>query len=66
MSVWEICRLQCFLTLECRYLKGCDISWALVDSPADAGGDSDNEGSLSDQDVGPVGRGDTRYSTVVL
>ena len=63
VSVWEISRLQCFLTLECRYLKGCDIPWALVDSPADAGGDSDNEGSLSDQDVGPVGRGDTRYST---
>ena len=63
VSVWEISRLQCFLTLECRYLKGCDIPWALVDSPADAGGDSDNEGSLSDQDVGPVGRGDTRHST---
>jgi hypothetical protein len=45
---WELGRLRLYLTLECRYLKGCDIVWAPVRSPAVIDDDEeDDAGSLS-------------------
>ena len=56
VSIWDISALRSFLALEIRYLKGCDLRWAPVDSPADVGWDD-----LTEQDM--EGGGEEGYTT---
>ena len=45
----ELGRLRRYLTLECRYLKGCDIAWAHAHGPAvmDSDAEEEDAGSVS-------------------
>ena len=54
----ELGRLRRYLTLECRYLKGCDIAWAHVHGPAVVDSDDDEEDGAGDS-AGIMGNGDT-------
>ena len=45
-----------YLTLECRYLKGCDITWAHAHGPAVMDSDAEEE---DDAGEGIMGNEDT-------
>ena len=52
----ELGRLRRYLTLECRYLKGCDITWAHAPGPAVMDSDAEEE---DDAGEGIMGNEDT-------
>ena len=53
MTSWELGRLRLYLTLECRFLRGCDIVWAPVHAPAVIDDDEeDDTRSLSASEMG--------------
>ena len=55
----ELGRLRRYLTLECRYLKGCDITWAHAHGPAvmdsDAEEEDAGEGIMGNEDTDNAG-----------
>ena len=60
MTSRELGRLRLYLTLECRFLRGCDIVWAPVHAPAVI--DDNEEDDARSLSAGEMCNGDTDNS----